>query len=100
MLESYVCYYVVWMYMFARVVICGSPYEKLSVAVRCIDWIWIFFGFWPWAIYVVYATNGMELDCHPASPHGRIVLLCATIANTVDLFVLQHRMYTADEWNL
>lgn len=100
MLESYVCYYAVWMYMFARVVICGIPYEKLNLAVRCIDWIWIFLGFWPWAIYVVYATNGMKLECHPGSPRGRIVLLCATIVNTADMCVLQHRMYTADEWNI
>lgn len=50
-------------------------------------------------MYVLYATNGTELDCHPASPHCRTVLLCATVANTADFFVLQHRMYTADEWN-
>lgn len=100
MLESYVCYYAVWMYVYVRVVLFGCPYEKLNVAVRWIDMIWIIFGFWPWAIYVICATSSMELDCHPASPHGWSVLLFATVANTVDMFVLQMRMYTADEWNV
>ena len=62
--------------------------------------------FWwsaPYVVYMVWDASGgksLDLECHPAAPHGPVMLFAAFLLNTVDLFLLQIWMYTAHEWNL